>query len=244
MQTLILLLLASVAAVAQDTTVKITGNGPRGSASTALIVYKSALVTFGVASGTIDGTGVVVLPVAINNKTGQLATALQFDFSYATAEVSGVTFALGPAAVAAGKTLACSAQFANTQRCIMSGGQTGIADGVVVLANIQTSLTSQATTTVTLLGTLAANIGGSAVNTALAPGGGAISMPPLLASVSCGQPDIWGGISVQCTAALNKPALPGGASVALASDSSLVAVPGSLTIPEGATSVPFTAVGQ
>jgi hypothetical protein len=242
----LLLLLVPAALVAQDTTVKIQGNGPRNSPASVSIVHKSSLVTYALGNGTIDGAGIVSLPISINSRTGQLPAALQFDLRWTAAEVVSVTFSTGPAAVAAVKTIQCAAQPATgAQRCVISGlNANPITDGVVAFANITTSLTSQATTTLALFGTVSASIAAGAIPTAIAPGGGVVAMPALLATVTCAQPDIWTGATVGCTVALNKPAPSGGSIVALSSDSALVSTPASIAIAAGATSAPFTITGN
>lgn len=244
MMKLLMLLLACSVAPAQDTTVKITGAGPRSSTSSVNVQYKSALVTFALGSGTIDGAGLVSLPITINSKTGQLPAAVQFDLAWTPADVAQVSFSIGAAASAAQKTIQCAPQ-ATGQRCIVSGlNANGITDGVIAFANIQTNLTSQSVTTVTMFGEVAASIGASKLNSIVAPGGGVISMPALLATVTCAQPDIWQTLVVSCTVSLNKPAPTGGVLIALASDSALVSAPASVSIAAGATAGTFSLTGM
>lgn len=239
-----LALLVCLCAVGQDTTVKVTGKGPQSSGAAVTIVHKSALVTYGIGSATINGAGLASVPIAINSKTGQLPAALQFDLSWTASEVSGVSFTVGPAATAANKTIQCASQGASSARCVISGGILGIGDGVVALASVQTILTSQATTSLVLFSNISASIGATAITTVVAPGGGVIAMPALLASVSCSQPDIWQGLTVPCSVALNKPAPSGGISVALSADSALVSAPASVQIAAGATSGSFSLTGM
>lgn len=243
----ILGLLVAFSAFAQDTTVKIKGVGPRGSTATATIIHKSSLVTFSIGSGTIDGAGLVALPISINSKTGQLPAGVQFELSWLSADVASVTLSLGPAATAAQKTITCAAQPTSppSQKCIVVGlNQNGITDGVIAFANVQTSLTSQATTATALFGAVSADIAGSLITSTIAPGGGVISMPALLATLVCAQPDIWAGLTVSCSASLNKPAPTGGAAIALSSDSALVTTPASLQIAAGAKAGTFSITGM
>lgn len=232
---------------AQDVAVKITGTGQRSSTSSAALNYKSALVTFSLGSGTIDGVGAVSLPISITNKTGQLPAGLQFDVAYSAADITSVVVSLGPAAIAAQKTLNCAPQTSTppSVRCIISGiNTTLIQNGVIANVAMQTSMTSQATTTAALLGTVAASVGANAIKTAVTAGGGVITMPALLVAASCAQPDIWEGLVVPCNVSINKPAPAGGLVIALASDSLLVEVPASVQIAAGATTVAFSATGK
>lgn len=243
----LLFLLVPAALVAQDITVQIKGNGPRSSPAAVTIVHKSSLVSYAIGSGTIDGAGLVSLPISIASRTGQLPAALQFDLKWTAAEISSVSFAIGPAGTAAGKTIQCAAQPTTppSQRCVISGlNANGITDGVVAFANLTTSLTSQSTTTLALFGTVSASIGASAIPSVVLAGGGVVAMPALLAAVACSQPDIWTGAAVTCTATLNKPAPTGGATVALSSDSLLVTTPASVSIAAGATAAGFTITGN
>ncbi len=249
MRLLFTLFALSTSVLAQtDTPVTVAGVGPRGSAAATNITHKSARVTYAIGSGTIDGIGKVDLPISISSRTGQLATALQFDVSYVAADVSSITFAIGSAGTAASKTLTCAAQTTTppSVRCVLAGTvaaglTTGIADGVVAIATVQTRLISQATTTVAMFGTVSASVQGSSLPTAVTAGGGTISMPALLATLTCGQTDVWSGMVVSCSATLNKPAPAGGASVALtSSDALLVSAPSSVQVVAGATSGTFS----
>lgn len=246
MKTFVLLLMALTSGYAQDVAVKITGKGANSSTASTTILRKSALVTYAMGNATVDINGTAVLPVLINNKTGNWASGLQFELKWTATDVTGVSVTIGPAAVAANKTLTCAAQDAVTVKCVIVGqNQTGIADGVVALASFQTNIASQSETTVTLFGTVSASGGGSAIPTAVLPTGGTISMPAVLVGMSCSQPDIWPGTNVDCTLTLNKPApAPNGTTILLESDSALVAVPIMKTIIVGALSGVFTITGN
>jgi hypothetical protein len=95
-----------------------------------------------------------------------------------------------------------------------------------------------------MFGTVSASAGGKSIKSVIVPGGGVISMPALLASISCAEADIWELLTVSCTAALNKPAPTGGATIELVSDSTLVGVPASITIAAGSTTATFNAIGN
>lgn len=244
MKLVVLFVVTVLSCPAQDIIVKLSGKGPKSSAAVASINYKNAQVNYTIGNGDIDGFGTATVPITISSKTGQLPAALQFDVSWTATDISGVTMLLGPASAAANKTLTCNAQSATVIRCIIVGGVTGILDGVVATASFQTIMTSQSTTTVALLGLVTASIGGKSIKTVLLAGGGVITMPALLATVSCSDPDIWELLTVTCTATLNKPAPVGGVSVTVTSDSTLVTVPATVTIAAGTTSANFTALGN
>lgn len=240
-------MLATVSVLAQDTVVKITGKGPRTSTSTVQVNYKNALVSYALGNGVIDANGVATLNLMIANRTGQLPAGLQFELSYSPGEVTGLAVSVGPAAVAANKTVTCAPQSATVLKCIIVGtsNNTGIRDGIVAVVAVQTSLTSQSNTTVMAFGTVSASASGSSIMSIVIPGGGIVSMPALLAGFTCDPMDIWNGSSITCTVSLNKPAPPEHVSIVLSSDHpELLGLPGMVTVPSGSTSAQVVIVGN
>ena len=179
--------------------------------------------------------------------SGGAPAALQWNLSYPTAAVTGITVSTGAAATAAGKTVTCAPAGTGTYACVLEGlNQNGIADGTVATANI--TLTSGATGDVQI--GVGSALGATALGAAQAvtATGNTIHVgrtpPATLSFFSCTLPSngqFRPGDTATCTVALSAAATAA-ADVALASDHQrIVQVPSTVTIAAGSTSASFTA---
>ena len=237
------LIFVSVLAAQTDVTVNVTGTGPLGSKASIALTKKGVLVTYSINNCTIDANGICSLNISIASRTPMTPAGLQFDLTYSATDVKSVAVAAGQAATNASKTITCTTVSPSDTRCIISGiNQNGIADGVVAVATVTTSLTSQAGTTVAVVGTVSATLNGSPITSVVAPGGGTITMPALVATLTCDGTSFSAGTSVNCQVSLNKPAASV-VTVTLSSDSpTLVTLPASVTVAAGATTSALFAV--
>src|SRR5580704_2292652 len=76
-------------------------------------------------SGTATLNGTVALSLGLTSPTGSEPSALQWTLTYAPASVVSISSSSGPAVIAAGKTLTCSAA-SGTYTCVASGMNAGI----------------------------------------------------------------------------------------------------------------------
>lgn len=185
------------------------------------------------ASTTPGGT----VSVAIRLSGGANPAALQWSVSYAPADFAAVSLTAGSAAAAAGKTVACRPA-SGQLRCVAYGmNAAGIADGVV--ANVSLALSAHTAPRPLSLVAHGASPAGQPVNVS-ATGGIVTTILPELSTLSCAAAELRAGASTSCTAGLTSAALPGGATVALSTDSTLLQAPASVTVPAGQLTAQFS----
>lgn len=136
-----ILLVISVAALAQNLSIANQGTPPSG----------------GYAPG-------ATVPLAISKSGNPAATALQFDFGI-SAGGGTITVAAGPA-MPATKTLQCSS--VAPLRCLIAGFNTAtIPDGVLAIATVQIAATVTSTVTATISKPVESDINGLAIPTVI-----------------------------------------------------------------------------
>jgi len=200
-------------------------------------------VTFGFSAGP-----------AVSISTSRMpAAAVQFDILY-PASVTALTVTAGPAATAAGKSIACNLVSAGDTRCIVSAAnQNLILNGVV--ANI--SATANAPSTLTLSGAVASSVAGGGLTTTISQATTTVSPALAIQGTLCvippydsgnGNPvgtySIEPGESTNCTATLNQIAPTGGYTGTISASAAGLTLPASTAIAGGQTSAQFTVTGQ
>ena len=188
---------------------------------------------------TVPGNS-TVLTINLNSTTGQ-AASVQWAITYPSAQIASISAALDSASIAAGKTLTCVAG-TGTYKCVLSGMNAApIANGAV--ASILVSTTSALTTASLNVTGIAALPDGSML--AITPSTSAVVASvvsaPVLTSLVCSPGALTPPATTACTVILSAPALTGGLVASLSSNSAYVAVPGTITVPAGATQASFTA---
>lgn len=175
------------------------------------------------------------------NTPGQIA-GVQWAFAYSTSHFSGFTVSAGPAALAAGKSIACNGAGGQLV-CLISGlNATAMASGVVAVANLTVSPDAESTSSIVqMVNALGATpqAGGVAVN----PIGGTVTItqPVQLSGFACNPASVATPGTSSCTVTLSGAAPAGGAVVSLSSDSASVTVPTSVTVAAGGQGATFTA---
>ena len=201
-------------------------------------------VTYSLANGTVGAEGQAALDLYIS--TDRMSPAgLQWELSYDTAVVQGLTVVVGPAASAAGKDVQCAALTPTSLRCIVSGmNQNLIQNGVVATLTVQTVSTATApSTTVALANPVTATKKGTALTSAIAPGGGVVTFPVVLADLVCPLKEIEPNEDIVCTVSLSRTAATDTIVDVLYDDASLSGPP-SVVVLAGQSSVAVTVTGQ
>lgn len=240
--TLLALLLAPL--MAQDPTVNVKSTLGATTKSWPIIYRPKTSVTYTLASGTADSTGEALLGLSISTSRVQ-PSGLQFDLKYTTADISTLNVTAGPATVTAGKSLSCNPVVAGTLRCIISGTNiTTIGPGVVATVDAQVSPTSTAqTTTITLAGLSTTSIFATPL-TSISGGNGTITIPTILAGLTCDKSELETGEPSICTVSLSR-AVGAAVTVTLTSDDTTrITVPASVVVPAAGSTSTFTATGK
>ena len=196
-----------------------------------------------VGSGTAAPGSSISLSLSMTGSAGGGPDGLQWTTVYSPADISSITVTPGPAAVLAGKTVACSNR-TGSLTCLLYGLNTPIIrNGVVAQLVVDLSpSTTSTSTTIQITGTVAASLAGSAIPiTGSATGVVTILQPKTsLAGLTCSPTTFAGSGNVSCAASLGAAAPAGGFSVALSSSNSQVVVPASVSIPAGSITGSFT----
>ena len=194
-------------------------------------------VTLSVGSGSGIAGGSVVVPINLMSFGGGQAAAVQWSLSYSS-DITGVTFAIGPAATSAGKSIACNANL-----CLVYGlNATAISDGVVATVTLQISSNpSLQAIPIQITGVVAATPEADSISATGVPGTVSVPTVPALSGLTCALTTLNTPGNTQCTVSLTSPAQAGGSVVALSSNSGNLAVPSTATVNAGQTSISFTA---
>src|SRR5579872_974433 len=202
----------------------------------------SQTATLSLGSGAGVQGGSVSLNLSLSATAGSQPTALEWGLSYAPANVTAIGFTAGPALTAAGKTLSCNA-VSGSAVCMASGmNATAIGTGVVAVATVTLSATSNSSVPLSL-----GNLAGSLTNgmgLVVYGTNGAIAVQAALPGISalqCSPTSLASGANSTCTVTLSGAAPVGGATVALTDTNSNLTVPASMTVAAGATTATFSA---
>ncbi len=206
-------------------------------------VAQTALLSVSGGSGP-PGTSVLVSVIlAANGSTG--AATVQWDLTYSTSDLSpasGVFYATGGVASAAGKSAICNIVSPGDVRCLVEGLNTAaMGSGVLATLTFQIApATSDTSSPIFLMNVVASSGIGSSL--AITASGGSVTInqmgSPVLSSLTCTPASVTPPATLSCTVSLSGPAT-GSATVSLSSASSSVTVPASVVIPSGSPSTNF-----
>ena len=194
--------------------------------------------TLSLSSGSAAPGASVTLNVSLNSSTTPPAS-LEWTLSYSTVDFSSVTIAAGPVAMGANKSVSCATGDGKS-RCIVSGlNDATIPNGVVATMSLTVS-TSTTDTSSPLQ--FASDVGAAtgATSLAIASSGGVVTIVPALNGFSCTPLAVNPSTGSTCTVALTAAAGSGGAAISLGSSPADVAIPSTMTIPQGSTSTTFS----
>lgn len=193
-------------------------------------------VTLSVGSGVGMAGSSASLPITLAAAGGAQVAGLQFSLSNSS-DITNVTFAIGSAATNAQKSITC-----NGSTCLIYGFTADvISNGPVATATFQVaSSPSSSTIPVQLTGVVAASSAGTSIPTTAVAGSISLVVPPVLSGINCAAGSITTPGSIQCTVSLSSVALAGGFPVPLSSNNGNLAIPASVTVAAGQSSVAFT----
>jgi hypothetical protein len=193
-------------------------------------------------SATLAAGGKVSLNLSLSSPAGTEPAVIGWTLAYPAANITALTVAAGPSAVAAGKSLSCSAG-ASSYNCVLWGmSQTIVPNGIVATASLTLS-PSAGTTAVAVSNAVGATPGGSSETVTTAGGSINVNAPATLtvSTLTCNPTTLGPSAATACAVSLSGAAPAGGAVVALQSSSAALSVPASVTVPAGATSTSVTA---
>lgn len=186
----------------------------------------------------------VTIPLSLSSSGGAQPTSLQWTMAYPpTLSVVGVS--AGSSAASVAKSVVCATVSGSTT-CVLFGMNTlTIGNGQVATATfLIASGTAAGTASLSLSNVVASNAAGSSIPTS-ATGGAITILQPVsvtsLNNLSCSPVTVNSPGSSSCSITLTGPAPSSGFSVSLSVNNTNVTVPGSVTVPGGATSAAFTA---
>ncbi len=189
-------------------------------------------VSLGLSSATGTPGSAVGLSLSLSATVTQPA-ALQWTVSYATKDFTALSFSLGTAASAAGKTISCNGG-SGVATCVVYGiNSNTIANGVVATLNFTLSGTTTDTSSVIQVsGGVGPSLGGSAIPTSVTGGTVTIQQSgPTLTGLSCTPDSVIPPAPSTCVATISSAV--SGTSIALGANSSSVVIPSSVTVSSG-----------
>lgn len=202
-------------------------------------------ITMSLSAGSGSPGAAVVLNLSMSDPNNTQPSGLQWVMTYSTVDFSGVAVAAGASATAASKTLSCN-NVAGTSTCVLYGmNETPIASGVVATVTLTVSATTPDTSSNVQLSSGMASSGTGGLITSTNTGSTVTIVQPTvgLSGVSCSPASVTGGQSSTCSVTLTSNAISGAFAVTIANgNTSLVAVPTSVSVPVGSNSATFTAV--
>jgi trimeric autotransporter adhesin len=203
---------------------------------------QEVLLSLESASATAGST--VKLNVSLASSGGALPTTVQWTMAYPSVlTVSSVD--ASSSAGGAGKSVTCAVNGGSTTCVAFGMNTTPIGDGSVALANFVIAPDAgSGAAEVALTNVVASNASGNSIP-ASGTGGSitiAQSLPPLTVSgLTCTPASVNTPGSSECTVTLNRTAGSSGFPVTLSSDNANLTIPGSVTVPSGASSADFAA---
>lgn len=177
--------------------------------------------------------------ISMNSSSGTLPSVVQWTLNYSSTSLSGMSLQPGSAAVAAGKTLSCASRTGSVSCVVWGMNRNIVPNGVVATANFQVSSTASSSTTLQVTNAAAASTAPSII-TATGSTGTLTLLSSRISKLACSPVTIVPPASATCTVTLSTPvALATSVSLGLASNSSGVTIPPSVTVPAGAASATF-----
>ncbi len=182
-------------------------------------------------------TGSIAANLAASSGAGQLV-ASSTSVSFGSVAV-GSTASLTETLTNQGTTAVKISQLAVAGQSFSAGSQSGLPVTIAVGGNFTFTLGFSPTATGTATGQLTVmSDAAEGTSTAVSLSGAGV---PDLNALSCSDNAVTGAETENCTVTLNAQANSGGLPVNLSSSNTAVIVPGTVTVPEGATSAQFTA---
>ncbi|HTA45567.1 MAG TPA: choice-of-anchor D domain-containing protein [Bryobacteraceae bacterium] len=194
--------------------------------------------SLGLSSATAVPGGSLNLGLAIA-VSGTAPAGIEWTLTFPPSQISAISVTPGPAAIAAAKAISC-ASVSGSYTCLLAGLNINtLSSGIA--ANVRITLAPNASTTaVGIAKAISTDATGHGLNMSVA--GPAIITVPALSSLTCAPGTLYPSGSANCSLGLNTAAPAGGVTASIVSSSSgLLTVPGSVTVPAGATVAPFTA---
>jgi hypothetical protein len=199
-------------------------------------------ITLSLASASAVKGGTASLSLSMNAVSNQPAD-LQWTFSYPATDLTSVSVVAGPAAVAAGKTIACNGG-SGSYSCMLFGPQSStIAGGVVATATFTVSPTTVSpSSTIQVINGLGATLNDLPLSVTATGGQVAIAPPPTVTKLACTPATVITPGAAACTVSVSAPAPTGGLSVAtgVVGGSASVTIPPSVLVSAGSTTAGFT----
>ena len=201
-------------------------------------------VTYSIGNGAVNAEGIALLDLYIATDR-QSPAGLQWEMNYDTAAVDSLDVATGPASTAAGKDVTCAKVAPTTVRCLAVGMNTNlVANGAVARVAVHTKPgVVVLSTTISLAGVVTTTKRGTALISAIAPGGGVVTFPVALSNLACPVTEIEPNEQVECTVSLSRVAGADTIVDVLYDDASLSGPP-SVIVLAGQSSVTVTVTGQ
>jgi len=201
-------------------------------------------VTYTLSNGTVAADGKAALDLYIS--TNRMSpVGLQWEISYDSTVVESLSVVAGPVALAAGKDVQCEPLTATLVRCIVVGmNQNPIQNGVAAIITVNTHAgTTVSSTTVSLSSPVTVSKKATALISAIAPGGGTVTFPVVLANLTCPVTEIEPNEDVTCTVSLSRNAVVDTVVQILYEDAFLTG-PASVVILAGQSSISVMVTGQ
>lgn len=214
----------------------------------AVVLFLAASSAFGqdalsLSSGSVVAGQTISLDLSLTAPASGGPAGLEWTYSYPAATFSSVTAVAGPAAVAAGKSVSCSAS-SGSYTCMLFGlNSITLSSGVVATATFTVLPSASGTSSsIQVLNSTGVTLGGTAVSVAATGGQVSIASPYTLTGLTCSPATVTTPGSAACTVTLSAPAPAGGLTVTtgLASGSG-VTIPSAILVPAGSNSAGFTA---
>lgn len=197
-------------------------------------------VSLSLSSGSASPSTTTQLNLTLNNTiTNDSPAALQWTFSYPTADFSAATVVAGPASTGANKTLSCGGGAGSTTCMLWGLNTTAFPNGVVATVTLTVSgSTTHSSSAVQVTNSSAADAAGKSLLTSTT--GGTVTIHPGLNGLSCSPMSLSKSATATCTVSLTSAAPSGGAAVSLAASPAGLTIPSSVTVPAGASSTSFS----
>ena len=197
-------------------------------------------VAMGLSSAGGSPGSAVTLDLTMDGGSSDPAASLEWSVGYSTTDFSSVSVTAGPASTGAGKAVSCNTTAGAMTCLVWSQSSTPIQNGVVASVVLTISASTQSTSSQVQLGTgFAADGSGTSLLTSMSGGVVTILQPPGLNGFSCNPVSITPPAASLCTVTLTAGAPSGGATITLTQSPADLNMPGSVTIPAGASSGTF-----
>lgn len=197
--------------------------------------------TMSLSSGSAAPGGAVSLDLSLTVTPGSEPAALEWTYIYSAADFTAISVTAGSAAVAAGKSVSCSAG-SGSYTCLLFGlNNTALTSGVVAVATFSVSPTATGkVSTIQVINSSGATVSSSSVPVTATGGQVTITSSAGVAALTCSPATIPTPGSAACAVTLSATAPAGGAMVALSGGTANLSVPSSVAVAAGATTAGFT----